>query len=134
MSILTFEVLESFSLKRDGYVTTCSPGQRLELPHDKAQRVLEQVGEKVRLVQNELPAPMSIEKHANDGYVPMPGALVRCQRGDGSHAMGIVDQVIVDPHGNPPVNVFVTLYSGGWAAVNPSVVKMEPLGERSQRS
>lgn len=53
MSILTFEVLESFSLKRDGHVTTCSPGQRISLSQEKAQRMLEHVGEKVRLIQDE---------------------------------------------------------------------------------
>ena len=134
MSILTFEVVESFTLKRDGQVTTCSPGQRLKLPHDKAQRVLEQVGGKVRLVQDEPPATKSIEKHANDGYVPMPGAWVRWKRGDDSQAAGIVDQVIVDPHVTPPINVFVALHTGGWAAVNPCVIRMEVVGERSQRS
>ncbi len=63
MSTLTFEVLESFSLKRDGQVTTCSPGQRISLPEDKAQRMLEHVGEKVRLVQDE-PSETVIEPAA----------------------------------------------------------------------
>lgn len=53
MLTLTFEVLESFSLKRNGHITTCSPGQRISVPEEKAQRMLERVGGKVRLVQDE---------------------------------------------------------------------------------
>jgi hypothetical protein len=50
MSTLTLEVLAAFTVRQYGQVTTWHPGKRVTLSPDKAQRVIERVGNKVRVV------------------------------------------------------------------------------------
>ena len=133
MSILTLEVIQPFSLKRNGQVTTCFPGERLQLPPDKAQRVLKQVGGKVRLLQGP-PVLFPRSEPVQDGYIPMPGTPVRWERADGSRPVGVVSDVVIDANASPPIVVFVSLHDGGWAAMNPRVVRLEVLVEQAPRS
>jgi hypothetical protein len=51
MSILTLEVIEPFTVKEHGQVSSWQVGQRMALSPEKAQRVLDRVGDKVRIVE-----------------------------------------------------------------------------------
>jgi hypothetical protein len=53
MSTLILEVVEPFTVKEDGRVTTWAPGQQMRLSPAKAQRVLACVGNKVRVVEGD---------------------------------------------------------------------------------
>ena len=50
MPSLTIEVLEQLRVKHNGVLESWAPGQRFELTEDKARRLIEQVGDKVRIV------------------------------------------------------------------------------------
>jgi len=79
-------------------------GQRIELPDDKAQLLLERAPGKVRVVSSTI----------------QPGSRVIWVRGNGSAQEGLVDFVHVDEMGTRWV--FVTV-AEGWAAVNLKFVK-----------
>ena len=53
MSILTLEVLEPFTVKEHGLVSSWQVGQRMSLSQEKAQRVIDRVGAKVRVVEHD---------------------------------------------------------------------------------
>ena len=53
MSILMLEVVEPFTVKEHGQVLSWLIGQRMALSAEKAQRVIEQVGPKVRVVKGQ---------------------------------------------------------------------------------
>lgn len=53
MSILTLEVIEPFTTKEHGQVSAWQVGQRMALSQEKAQRVIECVGRKVRVVEHD---------------------------------------------------------------------------------
>jgi hypothetical protein len=55
MSTWTLEVLAPFTMQQHGQITTWQPGQRMTLPQEKAQRVLDYVGDKVRLLDGAAP-------------------------------------------------------------------------------
>ncbi len=52
---LTLEVIEPFTVREHGEVRACHIGQRMVLSEEKAKRVMERVGHKVRIVE---PDPM----------------------------------------------------------------------------
>jgi hypothetical protein len=54
MSIWTLEIVESFTVKQGGRITTWAPRQRMALPPEKAQRVIDRVGLKVRVVEHDM--------------------------------------------------------------------------------
>lgn len=53
MSIWILEVVEPFTVKEHGQVSSWQAGQRMTLPQEKAQRVMACVGVKVRVVDSE---------------------------------------------------------------------------------
>jgi len=53
MSILTLEVIEPFTVKEHGRVSAWQVGQRVVLSPEKAQRVIDRVGDKVRVVNQD---------------------------------------------------------------------------------
>ena len=57
MSILTLEVIEPFTVKEHGQVSSWQIGQRMALSPEKAQRVMDRVGNKVRVVEPEVIDP-----------------------------------------------------------------------------
>jgi hypothetical protein len=53
MSTLTLEVLAPFTVQQNGRVTTWHPGQHMTLSQEKARRVLDRVGGKVRVLEGD---------------------------------------------------------------------------------
>jgi hypothetical protein len=79
MSTWTLEVLEAFTIKQDGHVQTCSPGQRITLSPEKAQIVIDRVGTKVRRILKEKP---SNSHDSNDGDDFPESSLTRGDKGN----------------------------------------------------
>lgn len=77
MSTLTLEVIESFTVREHGQVSAWQVGQRMTLSPEKAARVIERVGPKVRVVERE-------------GVDPAIGSIVLW-----SHERGLVHDVLI---------------------------------------
>ena len=76
------------------------PGQPVELPDDRAARLLEKAPGRVRVV----------------ALATRAGDTISWTRADGSHPAGVVDDLHTDPAG--VVWAFITLPGGLWTAVN----------------
>jgi hypothetical protein len=76
MSTWILEIVEPFTVQQGGHVTAWAPGQRMALSPEKAQRVIDRVGRKVRVVGPDLidamigtvvEAPLEFLRIVNEG-------------------------------------------------------------------
>src|SRR5262245_14233184 len=76
------------------------PGKPIELPDERAKRLLDKAPGRVRVIDPDI----------------KPGACITWTRADGSIQTGFVDFLHTDP--DDIVWAFVTMPNGEWAAVN----------------
>jgi hypothetical protein len=97
--MLVEAVKDGFVYRWPGGEVRLEPGKPIELPDDRAKRLLAKAAGRVRVV----PKPIQ------------PGESIRWTRGDGTEHHARVDFLHSDPDGT--VWAFVTV-GEGWAAVN----------------
>ncbi len=99
-------VAESFTYRWPGGEIRLEPGKPIELPDERAKRLLAKAAGLVRVV------PPSIQ----------PGDRITWTRGDGTTPSGLVDAIYVDESGTRWA--FVTI-GEGWSAVNTKFAKLQ---------
>lgn len=97
---MRIEALTSFTYRWPGGEVHLEPGKPIDLPDDRAQRLLNKAPGKVRV------CPPTLR----------PGDLVTWTRGDGSRPMGFVDCLHVDQNGKEWA--FLSFGKTAWAAVD----------------
>jgi hypothetical protein len=97
---MRLEAVVSFTYRWPGGEVHLDPGTPIELPDERAQRLLNKAPGKVRV------CPPTIQ----------PGARITWQRADLSIQYGVVD--FLHPDGDGTVWAFCTRPDGGWTAVN----------------
>lgn len=96
---------EAFTYRWPGGEVRLEPGKPIDLPVDRAQRLLAKAPDRVRVVQRLIQA----------------GDAITWQRADGSTPCAVVDFVHLDETGT--CWGFVTL-GAGWAAINTKFVRV----------